>query len=490
MAISLLYGLDAPLFDEDEGFYAEASREMLLRKDFVSITVNGQHRYDKPPLVFWMVAASQYVFGQEEWAVRLPSMIMSFALLILLYRFCRKHLGEASTLNVLLLFSGSIQISMISKAAIADATLHFFMVCTFFNCWTFIAGGQKKFLLYAGASAAFAFLAKGPVALVIPVGVMLVYCLRWRTWKLIRTMFHLPSIALFLIIVVPWFYLSYQKVGFLVIEDFFLKHNVGRFTKAMESHGGSWFYYVPVFFLGLLPFGFLHAKSLLGFRTLWQDKFSFFLLTWFCLVFLIFSASGTKLPHYILIAYVPLILISARRDPEAEWRGVAGSGLFLVLVFLAAPVLAPSLSPKIPDVYVQALISGVGEFDLFYFLWMVAALLIILVSIFYKSLQNRVLVMALTVVFSFNVFFMYYGKLQQSPVKAMALASAGISEEIVMPTHYFPSFSYYSNRVCEIRRPVAGELAFGKLVDFKDDNIEVLRQQYGVGLVRIRKPDQ
>jgi 4-amino-4-deoxy-L-arabinose transferase-like glycosyltransferase len=275
-----------------------------------------------------------------------------------------------------------------------------------------------------------------------------------------------------------------------VIEDFFLKHNIGRFTQTMESHGGGWFYYIPVFFLGLLPFSFIHFKSLIKIRNLFNDKLGFFLLSWFCLVFLIFSASGTKLPHYILIGYVPLILMSAGRDLETEWKSVAWSGLFLLLIFFSAPLIAPRISPSIPDEYVRSLIAGSVEFDLQYYILMASGLLILAIIMIYKTLKNKVLIIAVVVISGFSTFFIYYGKLQQSPVKEIAVVSADVAEEIILPNHYFPSFSYYSHRVCEIRQPKEGELAFGKVVDFKAYKIKILRQKYGVGLVRIMKPDQ
>ena len=69
-----LYGLgSAPLIDPDEGRYAEIPREMLLRSDFVTPTLNYVKYFEKPPLLYWVNAASMSIFGQNEFAARLPS---------------------------------------------------------------------------------------------------------------------------------------------------------------------------------------------------------------------------------------------------------------------------------------------------------------------------------------------------------------------------------------------------------------------------------
>jgi 4-amino-4-deoxy-L-arabinose transferase-like glycosyltransferase len=487
--ISLFYGLNAPLFDEDEGFYAEGSREMLANNEFVTITANGQQRYDKPPLVFWMVVGSQWLFGAREWAVRLPSVIMSLALILLMYRFSKQYSAEDSSDKLVVFFAGSVQLSMISKAAIADATLQFLLVTLMLNLWKFIHHEKKKYLVLAYAAAGFAFLAKGPVAVIIPAGVVLIYVVRFKEWKQVLRLFHLPSLLLFLLIVIPWFYLCYQKVGFFVIEDFFLKHNVGRFTNAMESHGGSWFYYIPVFFLGLIPFAFVHFKTLLQWKAWRSDRRNFFLAVWFILVFVLFSASGTKLPHYILLGYVPLLMMSAGRNTETGWKGVVLSGIFLVAVFLTVPLVAPRFSGIINDDYVRAVIKGSVEvFDMKYYFVMTFFVVFLVMLLLYKSPKNKMMISSFLVILAFNTFFIYYGKIQQQPVKEMALFTREIKEEIVMPNHYLPSFSFYAQRVCEIREPLAGELAFGKITDFKNHKIRIIREKYGVGLVRIQKP--
>ena len=99
IGVSFFLGLGAvPLFDLDEGAFTEATREMLLRRDFISTWLNGVPRFDKPILIYWLQAASVSLFGQSEWAFRLPSALCATLWVLTVYAFIRKVRGEAAGL--------------------------------------------------------------------------------------------------------------------------------------------------------------------------------------------------------------------------------------------------------------------------------------------------------------------------------------------------------------------------------------------------------
>src|SRR5262245_12141409 len=80
----------APLFDVDEGAFSQATLEMFQRGDFLSTYLNGQPRYDKPILVYWLQAAFVFLLGPSEWAFRLPSAICGTLWAYLTYGFAKK----------------------------------------------------------------------------------------------------------------------------------------------------------------------------------------------------------------------------------------------------------------------------------------------------------------------------------------------------------------------------------------------------------------
>ncbi|MCD8540141.1 MAG: glycosyltransferase family 39 protein [Leadbetterella sp.] len=114
----------APLFDEDEGFTAEVAREMLEKKEFVLLESNFEHRYDKPPLAFWVIAGSLHFLGNNEFAARFPGILASLLLQLMIYTFIRKRYGEDRAVTAGLFIVGALQFTLMSKSAIADPFLY------------------------------------------------------------------------------------------------------------------------------------------------------------------------------------------------------------------------------------------------------------------------------------------------------------------------------------------------------------------------------
>src|ERR671934_2382097 len=88
----------APLFDVDEGAFSQATLEMFERGDFLSTYLNGEPRYDKPILVYWLQAVAVALAGPSEWAFRLPSALCATLWAWLTYLFARRHFDEERAL--------------------------------------------------------------------------------------------------------------------------------------------------------------------------------------------------------------------------------------------------------------------------------------------------------------------------------------------------------------------------------------------------------
>ena len=113
----------APLFDEDEGFYAEASREMLENGNYLTAHINGAPQYDKPILIYWLQVISFRIFGQNEFAARFPSALATFLWILAIFSFARRHLGVQNGFLAAWFFLSAIQGTITGKAAIVDSTL-------------------------------------------------------------------------------------------------------------------------------------------------------------------------------------------------------------------------------------------------------------------------------------------------------------------------------------------------------------------------------
>ncbi|MEI8032601.1 MAG: glycosyltransferase family 39 protein [Chlorobiaceae bacterium] len=491
--LSFFLGLgSAPLFDVDEGAFSEATREMVVSKNYLTTYLNGAPRFDKPILIYWLQALSVKGFGLTEFAFRLPSALAGSLWAASMFTFARKLSGNRQAFLATAMLVLSLQVSVIAKAAIADGLLNSFLALTMFALLHHFRTGSKRSMLIASASAGFGMLTKGPIAIIIPIAVSTLFALQdgtLKTW--IRRLLNPTAIALFLVIAMPWYILEYRDQGMAFIEGFFLKHNVNRFSSSFEGHSGSLLYYIPVVIVGLMPFTGLLFTVFFNIKQLLADRSNRFLAIWFVFVFVFFSLSGTKLPHYMIYGYTPLFLLMARALPESKhperlalWPGV----LLAVLLFL--PLFLQAALQKITDPYIHALIAGgIALTGTKHMLTVTLALVALAAVQFIPRFSPSDKLVGAGVIFALliNLYLMpLAGKLLQQPIKDAALLAKKEQLKIVMWKLYNPSFLVYSESFVEKREPRPGETVLTTVRELNTlENPAVLYQKHGVVLAKL-----
>ena len=268
----------APLFDVDEGAFSQATLEMFQRGDFLSTYLNGQPRYDKPILIYWLQAACVLVFGVTELAFRLPSAVCATLWALATFLFVRRFFDLERAALAVALLATSLGVYIIGRAATADALLNSLIAAAMFSAWLHLSTGRRGWLYATHAAIGLGFLAKGPVAILVPVAVTFVFCLLRRdlkTWA--RGVFDPRALALALAIALPWYVAIFMQEGWAFFEGFFMKHNVSRFGGPMQGHAGSLIYYFPVLIISTLPFTALLIPVGRRLKTIWRDDLQTFL---------------------------------------------------------------------------------------------------------------------------------------------------------------------------------------------------------------------
>jgi len=484
----------APLFDVDEGAFSEATREMIISKNYLTTYLNGAPRFDKPILIYWLQLAAIRLFGLNEFAFRLPSALAGTAWATSIFLFVRKESGNRQAFLAAAMMVLSLQVIVIAKAAIADGVLNFFLAVTMFALLDHYKTGSKQALHLAFAAAGFGMLTKGPIALVIPFAVTFLFSLQDRTLKKWLGMILSPSgIIIFLAIALPWYLLEYHDQGMDFINGFFFKHNISRFNTSFEGHSGSLFYYLPVIILGLMPFTGLFFTVLFRAKTLLSDRTNRFFFIWFGFVFLFFSLSGTKLPHYIIYGYTPLFILMARALPLSShpWRFVLWP-LLLLAGLACLPLFLERALLEINDGYIHALLVGATELTGATYLFVVISAIIAVTAIqFLPHLPAAGKLIASGVVFSVLINFYLMplaGKLLQEPVKEAALLAKKEGYKIVMWESYNPSFLVYSESFVEKRSPEPGEVVLTTVKQLDQlQHPTVLYSKYGIVMAKLRQ---
>jgi 4-amino-4-deoxy-L-arabinose transferase-like glycosyltransferase len=342
-----------PLIDRDEPRFAEASREMIQRADYVVPYFNNRLRLDKPPLAYWAQVASYRTFGESDFSARFPSAIAAALIALVIFAWGRCNDSARVGWWAAIIFTLSLQTFVHAKAAVADMWLVLFMTLAHWAGYELICGKQtsKSDKSRAGAqrlasniqrrwwwifylSLAFGFLAKGPIAWIplLTGGATIILA---RDWQLARHLKLLRGILLMLAVVALWGIPALIRTH----GEFFAigigRHVIGRSLATMEGHGASSFgmyllllpFYFVTIFISFFPWSIklpwlvrklCRKKATIADPGYSRSEIDNYLLTGIAIIFVIFTLVATKLPHYTLPAFPLLALLLAR-----HWQGVA-----------------------------------------------------------------------------------------------------------------------------------------------------------------------
>ncbi len=316
-----------PLVDVDETRYAVMSRD-LIGHNWNFLMLNGVPFIEKPPLYFWLTALSIKLFGFHEWAIRVPTLILSVITVYFTY-----YVGKVVKSPKFGFYAASILMInayfvMLTRVAIID------MVFTAFLTWTiycgfltdFVREKYKKYLWFAFyVCMSFAFLAKGLLAIVFPCMIIGLHRILTKSVKeIFRPVNIIPGVLVFLLINLPWHFAMYKQYGYEFIWVYFILHHFERLVDA-DSLGKTrpFLYFIPVFFIGFLPWSINFIGSIVDFfkNKLFKNPVMLFFCLYFVVIFGIFSFASGKLPTYVLPAVPPAAFLTANfiYDRDKNW---------------------------------------------------------------------------------------------------------------------------------------------------------------------------
>ncbi len=335
-ALLFLLGLGTlGLTDRDEGSNAEAAREMVESGDWITPTLNGVPRFAKPVFTYWLGAGSYLAFGVSEFTARLPSALFGMALVLMQYAFASRILGPTVAFRAALILLLNLEMLAIGRMVLTDMVMMFFTTFSIFSfflaLWGVGAGGapsgpptdreNKAKRWYWGfyAGMGLATLTKGPVGVLIPLLAVVPYLWLTRRWRdTLRECRPLTGALVFLAIAVPWYTAMFLLHG-SGYADSARGDTLTRFFSIIGGHGGTILFYIPILLLGFFPWsGFLPValvETLRGSRSAaTQDRqrhLQILCAVWVVAVFVFFTLSATRLPHYIAPLFPAAALLVA-----------------------------------------------------------------------------------------------------------------------------------------------------------------------------------
>lgn len=342
----------------DEGRYAEIPREMVVTGDWVTPRLNGIKYFEKPPLQYWVTATAYSVFGEHQWTARLWPALTGVLCVLLIFFAGRQLFGEMVGFYAALILASSPVFVLVAQINTLDMGLTLFMTATLMFCLLALSDTPRTkspWMLAAWACAALAVLSKGLIGIVLPGGVLAAYVMVQRDWRLLARLRWGWGLVVFFAIAAPWFVLV-QRANPEFFDFFFIHEHFARFASKVHRRDGSWWYFIPVLVGGMLPWIIHLPRALI---SGWRNTSSIsafqprrFLVLWSVLIFLFFSASGSKLSSYIVPIFPALALLMAHTLTVVGIRILFWQVICLAAGAAAIAVYAPHVtnwaSEKVP----------------------------------------------------------------------------------------------------------------------------------------------
>jgi 4-amino-4-deoxy-L-arabinose transferase-like glycosyltransferase len=323
--VSFFFGLGTvPLTSPNEGLYAEAAREMVEGSSPILPRANGVVYLEKPPLLYWLAAASMRALGENAFAARLPSALAALATAGLLVVVGRRLGPRSSGALAGVIFATSMGLVVVARQVLFDSLLTLWTTAALFSFWfgTAPEGGARRrragLVLVGYAALALALLTKGLVGVALPVLTVLAYSVVARDARRLRRAWSVPGIVLFLAIAAPWHVaaaLAEKRFAwFYFVNEHWLRF-LGR-RQPPDFHEDPIFSPILSLILLLLPWGVFLAGAVRSELAERKERRlrpeTLFLFCWALVPALFFTLSRTRTYYYQLPSVPALALLLGR----------------------------------------------------------------------------------------------------------------------------------------------------------------------------------
>lgn len=356
-----------PLIDPDEPFYAETTKEMVERNEWLTPTIFGERQFEKPIFFYWQSMLAWKIFGGGNFAARAPSAAAATLLVLLTWWFGRRAFSPRAGFCAAVVLASGVEFTVMSRLMLTDICLALCISASVFCLWLAINEEDKrdKWLILHFVASAFAMLTKGPVGILVPTLGTLCYLWLTKTRSPWRGKGLVLGLLAWVAIAVPWYATMFAKYGMEYWHRFFVHENWERLTSAEHKHSNHWWYYIMILVAGSLPWIPLLISAIV--RTVKEaktDRRILFLVCWFVPNLIFFTICNSKLPTYTFFLFVTLALICGHLLDQWIGGGFRTKGerilasslsvLQVVLVLLAASIITLML-PKDSNLFIKDL---------------------------------------------------------------------------------------------------------------------------------------
>ncbi len=470
------------LVDETPPLFAAAARAMSESGDWITPKVNGMFRFDKPPLIYWLMGFFYSLPKNEIWdsfgtlSARLPSALGSLFLMLMIgdTLFCWPQKSDRQFLTPIvasLAFALSPIIIIWSRTAVSDALLTGTLGISLLLFWRRMASENNDQCISAWVFLGFAILTKGPVAFVLALLTITSFLFSQKNWETLLCKINPKKGFLITIFIsVPWYILELIKEGKPFWDNFFGYHNFQRYTSVVNNHAEPFWFFLYIMILASLPFTpFLYLGIFKAFKDFLRsskescnitDTLFTYSLCWLTSVLIFFSLSATKLPSYWLPAIPAAALLTS--NSFISLKNINKSYLYcwifnililfgLSLAFFFSNIWLSSINdPEMPNLASELISSGIIFKAKFFF----SSFTLLAIILFSLKSRNILLYLQILLLIGQSYLMSPIRKLadtsRQLPIRNISKLILDIREgreTLAMIGIRKPSLHYYSRQI-------------------------------------------
>ena len=361
--IYILGSLFIPLMEIDSVQYANISREMLQNKSFLQIFDQGKDYLDKPPMLFWLSSLSMYFFGINDFAFRLPSILMAILAIYSTYKFTLLFFSNEIAILAALILASTQAMFLITHDVRTDTMLMAWVILAIWQFASWLNNRKWHSLIIAFSAVAFGMMTKGPIALMVPIFSFAPHMLIHRNFKMLFRWEYLVGLIIIIILLIPMdigLYqqfdlhpekVMYEKTGTSGIRFFYWTQSFGRITGESVWHENDDFFFLFQNLLwGFLPWTLFLISGLISECTrVIRTKFivnkneEWIVLPGFLITYTALGISNYQLPHYIYVVLPFTAIIAAKSlySLVINWENkffknvINGINIFIYILVLA-----------------------------------------------------------------------------------------------------------------------------------------------------------
>ena len=361
--IYILGSLFIPLMEIDSVQYANISREMLQNKSFLQIFDQGKDYLDKPPMLFWLSSLSMYFFGINDFAFRLPSILMAILAIYSTYKFTLLYYSNEIAILAALVLASTQAMFLITHDVRTDTMLMAWVILAIWQFASWLNNRKWHSLIIAFSAVAFGMMTKGPIALMVPIFSFAPHMLIHRNFKMLFRWEYLVGLIIIIILLIPMdigLYqqfdlhpekVMYEKTGTSGIRFFYWTQSFGRITGESVWHENDDFFFLFQNLLwGFLPWTLFLISGLISECTrVIRTKFivnkneEWIVLPGFLITYTALGISNYQLPHYIYVVLPFTAIIAAKSlySLVINWENkffknvINGINIFIYILVLA-----------------------------------------------------------------------------------------------------------------------------------------------------------